>query len=78
MSVILDDTTLLCQIHENLKDPLVISIQGQLTNHQVQYFSNDHVKFEFQDGLLYHDALLYVLDGLHDFKFSKLNIMSWL
>jgi hypothetical protein len=52
LSVILDDTTLLCQIHENLKDPLVISIQGQLTNHQVQYFSNDHVKFEFQDGML--------------------------
>jgi hypothetical protein len=63
LSIIIDDTTLLCQIHENLKDPLVIGIQGQLTNHQVQDFSNDHVKFEFQDGLLYHDGFLYVPDG---------------
>ncbi len=31
---------------------------------QVQDFFNDHVKFEFQDGLLYRDGLLYVLDGL--------------
>jgi len=26
-------------------------------------FSNDHAKFEFQKGLLYHDGLLYVFDA---------------
>jgi hypothetical protein len=62
--VILDDTSFFCQIHENLKDPLAIGIQGQLMSDQVQDFFNDHVKFEFQDGLLYRDGLLYVLDGL--------------
>jgi hypothetical protein len=60
------DTTFLCQICEDFKnEPLVIGIQGQLRNHhQVQDFSNDHGKFEFQDVLLYHDGFLYVLDGL--------------
>jgi hypothetical protein len=64
--VILDDATFFCQIHENLKnDPLVIGIQGQLRNHhQIQEFSSDHVKFEFQDGLFYHDGFLYVYNGL--------------
>jgi len=52
------------QIHENLKKHLlVIGIQGQLRNHhQVQDFFDDHFKFEFQDGLLYCDGLLYVPD----------------
>jgi hypothetical protein len=46
------------------KNLLAIGIQGQLnSHHQVQEFSNDHVKFEFQDGLLYHDGILYVFDG---------------
>jgi hypothetical protein len=47
------------------KDLLTIGIQGQLNSHrQIQEFSNDHVKFEFQDGLLYRDGILYVFDGL--------------
>jgi hypothetical protein len=68
--VILDDIILLCQICEDLKnDPLVIGIQGQLrSHHQVLNFSNDHVKFEIQDGLFYRDDLLYVLDGLEGFQ----------
>jgi hypothetical protein len=50
-----NDTTFLCQIHEDLnKNVFIIGIQGQLRNHhQDQDFSNDHVKFEFQNGLLY-------------------------
>ncbi len=57
--------TLLCQICENLKKDLVtISIQGQLRNHhQVQKNSTEHAKFEFQNGLLYFDGLLYVPNG---------------
>jgi hypothetical protein len=64
--VIPDDTTFFCQIHEILKnDLLFIDIQGQLRNHhQIQDFSSDHVKFEFQDGLFYHVGLLYVSNGL--------------
>jgi hypothetical protein len=47
------------------KNLLAIGIQGQLnSHHQVQDFFNDHVKFKFQDGLLYRDVILYVLDGL--------------
>jgi hypothetical protein len=55
-------TTFLCPIHEDLKkDLFTIDIQGQLrSHHQVQIFSNDHVKFELQDGLFYCDGLLYV------------------
>jgi hypothetical protein len=30
---------------------------------QGQDFLNDHNKFEFQDGLLYHDGLVYVPNG---------------
>ncbi len=64
LSVILEDITFFCHICEDLKDTLAIIIQGQLRGHQqVQDFFNDHVKFKFQDGLLYHDGLLYVLDG---------------
>jgi len=48
-----------------LKDLFAINIQGQLKNHgQIQFFSNDHAKFKFQDGLLYCDGFLYVHDGL--------------
>jgi hypothetical protein len=63
--IILNDKTLLCQICENLKKDLVtISIQGQLRNHhQVQKNSTEHAKFEFQNGLLYFDGLLYVPNG---------------
>jgi hypothetical protein len=53
------------QIRENLKKDLVIGIQGQLrSHHQIQDFFSDHVKFKFQDGLLYHDGILYVSNGL--------------
>ncbi len=31
---------------------------------QGQDFLSDHNKFEFQDGLLYHDGLVYVPNGL--------------
>ncbi len=42
-----------------------IGIQGQLRSHcQVQKNSSNHANFEFQDGLLYCDGLLYVFDGL--------------
>jgi hypothetical protein len=55
--VILDDTTLLCQICEDLKDPVAIGIQGQLkSHHQVWDFPSDHVEFEFQNGVLYCDG----------------------
>jgi hypothetical protein len=73
-------TTLLCPIHEDLKkDPLTIGIQGQLrSHHQVHDFSNDHVKFKFQDGLFYRDGILHVFYATCDFKFSRLNTMLWL
>jgi hypothetical protein len=79
--VIPNDTTFLCQVHENLKNPLAISIQGQLRNHhQVQDSFNDHAKFKFQNGLLYHDGLawLQVFQAKHDalvvghFGFNKI------
>ncbi len=38
------------------------------SQHQVQYFSNDHAKFKFQNGLLYCDDFLYVFDGLAWFQ----------
>ncbi len=64
LSIIPDDITFFCHIHEKLKDIFVIIIQGQLRGHQqVHDFSSDHVKFKFQDGLVYRDGLLYVLDG---------------
>jgi hypothetical protein len=45
-------------------DLLTIDIQGQLKiHHQILDFSSDHVKFEFQNGLLDRDGLLYVLNG---------------
>jgi hypothetical protein len=57
--VIIDDTTLLHQICKKLeKDLFTIGIQGQLKNHyQVQDSFSEHVKFQFQDGLLYRDGL---------------------
>jgi hypothetical protein len=55
-----------CQICEDLKkDPLAIGIYSQLrSQHQIQYFSSDHAKFKFQNGLLYFDGFLYVHNGL--------------
>jgi hypothetical protein len=51
------------------KYPLAIGIQSQLnSHHQVQDFSNDHVKFKFQDGLFYCDGILYVLEGPAQFQ----------
>jgi hypothetical protein len=35
-----------------------------MSHHQIHDFSNDHDKFEFQDGLFYHDDILYVPNGL--------------
>jgi hypothetical protein len=66
LSITLDDTTFLCQIREDLnKDLFAIGIQGQLSSHnQIHDFFSDHAKFEFEDGLLYCDGFLYVLDGL--------------
>ncbi len=63
--IIPNDKTLICQICENLKKDLVtISIQGQLRiHHQVQKITIEHAKFEFQNGLLYFDGLLYVFNG---------------
>ncbi len=63
--VILNDATFFCQIREDLKKDLTIGIQGQLRSRQQDYeFSNDHVKFTFQDGLFYCDGFFYVHDGL--------------
>jgi hypothetical protein len=46
LSIIHDDTTLICQIHEDLKiDLLVINIQGQSKSHYLRFF-NEHAKFE--------------------------------
>jgi hypothetical protein len=57
--------TFFCEICEDLEDLFVIGIQSQLrSHHQVQDFSSDHAKFKVQNGLLYCDGLLYVLDGL--------------
>jgi hypothetical protein len=63
--IIPDDITFFCQIHEDLKKhPLVIGIQNQLrSRHQIYDFFSDHAKFEFQNGLLYCDGLLYVPNG---------------
>jgi hypothetical protein len=37
---------------------------GQLKNwNQIWNFSNDHDRFEFQEGLLYCYGFLYILDG---------------
>jgi hypothetical protein len=60
---------------------------------KVKDFVNDHNKFEFQDGLLYHDGFLYILNSLtwfqvlkakHDapivghFRFNKImELVSW-
>jgi hypothetical protein len=67
--VIPNDTTFLCQICENSKVPLIIGIQGQLKSHcQVWDFPCDHVKFKFQDGLLYCDDFLYVPNGFAQFQ----------
>ncbi len=41
----------------------VASIKGQLKNqNEIQNLSNDHDRFEFQNGLLYYDGILYVLN----------------
>jgi hypothetical protein len=68
-----NDTTLLCQIHEDLKDLLIIGNQSQIKSHgQIQDFCSDHAKFEFQNGLLYRDGLLYVSNGLAQFQILQL------
>ncbi len=71
--VIPNDTTFLGQICEDLKkDLLAMTIQGQLmSHHRINDFSNDHVKFEFQDALFYHDGLLYVFNGPSQLQVGK-------
>jgi hypothetical protein len=34
-----------------------------MSHHQIYKKIGDHVKFEFQNGVLYHDGILYVLNG---------------
>jgi hypothetical protein len=63
------------------------------SHHQAKDFSSDHVKFKFQDVLLYHDGLLYVLNSpawlrifearhnvlaIGHFRFNKtMELVSW-
>jgi hypothetical protein len=70
LSIIPNDITFFCQICEDLKtNPLIINIQRKLKcHHQVQDFSSDHAKFEFQNGFLYHNGHLYVPNGLAQLK----------
>jgi hypothetical protein len=39
---------------------------------------SDFDKFEFYDGLLYHDGLLNVSEGFMQFQISKLDTTHWL
>jgi len=51
------------------KIPIAINIKGELKeSYHVQNLSNEHDNFEFQDGLLYHDGFLYVLDDPTKFQ----------
>jgi hypothetical protein len=62
------------KICEDLEKDLIVDIQSQLRNqHQIKDFFNDCAKFEFWDGLLYHDGLLYVPNGINymPFRFNK-------
>jgi hypothetical protein len=46
------------------KNPFIIGIKSWLKNqNQGKINFNHHNKFEFQNGLLYHDGLLYVPSG---------------
>ncbi len=59
LSITLQDKTFLHHIHENLiNEYFVIAIKSNWKNPP-----NDFDKFEFHDGLLYHDRLLYVSEG---------------
>jgi hypothetical protein len=41
----------------------VINIKGQLKNqNEITSLSNDHDRFKFQNGLLYHDGILHVFN----------------
>ncbi len=49
--------------------PLANNIKDELKeSYHVQILSNEHDNFKFQDWLLYHNELLYVLDGLAWFQ----------
>jgi len=74
LSITFEDKTFLQHICEDLiNNSLVIVIKSHQKN-----LLNDFDKFKFRDGLLYHDELLYVLEGLRNFKFSKPNTTHWL
>jgi hypothetical protein len=59
-----NDKSLLCWIRENWKMiNFFTNIKGQLKNqNEIQTLSNDHDRFKLQNGLLYHDGILYVLN----------------
>jgi hypothetical protein len=61
--VIPNEKTIFYQICEDLKkNPLIVDIQNQLKNqHQIQDLFSDRAKFNFRDGLLYHDGLCMFL-----------------
>jgi hypothetical protein len=60
-----DDKTIICQVCEDLKNDLfVIGMKDQLKNQKSNLKSfKYHDKFKFQNGLLYHDGLLYAPNG---------------
>jgi len=60
LSIILKDKSFLHRIREYLiNDSLIFIVRNYQKN-----VTNDFNKFEFCDGLLYHDKLLYVSEGL--------------
>ncbi len=59
MLVTPEDKTLLQHIRENIvNDSFVIVVKSHRKN-----LPNEFNKFEFHDGLLYHDELLYILES---------------
>ncbi len=77
LSIIFDDTTFLCQIHEILKkDLFAIAIQGQSRSHnQVHDFSMIMLCLSFK--MVYFIVMVFCLFlmAMRDFKFSKLGTM---
>jgi hypothetical protein len=62
--VIPKDKTFLQHIHENLfNDSFTVAVRNHWKN-----LHSGFDKFEFHDGLLYHDELLYILKGLLRFQ----------
>ncbi len=63
--IVHDDKTIICQVCEDLKNDLfVIGMKDYLKNQKSNSKSfKYHDKFKFQNGLLYHDGLLYAPNG---------------